>query len=163
MGKRATLILARLGSPSLSPWREDAAHCVMHDWKVGDRVEHTTYGAGTVLEFSAQHAVIHFDQHGRRKFASNMVVLTGSSEPVRSRVSRGMRSASERTTDVGHENRNEQVVIRQTNLDGNLPEEKVYVLKCHRCSTEYGTNGCDIYLRRCPACMGGQPGLAVDQ
>ena len=132
----------------------------MPSWKSGDRVEHATYGAGTVLEFSDQHAVVHFDEHGRRKFAAHLVVLTQSQQPTRTRVPRGARSASERTTDVGYENLNEQTVIRHTTVDGSLPGQTIYVLKCRRCGAEYGANAPDIHLRRCPACMGGQPGLA---
>ena len=132
----------------------------MPDWKPGDRVEHATYGVGTILEFGHQHAVIHFDQHGQRKFASHLIVLTASTQPVVSRLPRGMRSASERTTDVGYENLNEQTVVHATNMEGNLPGQKVYVLKCLRCGATYGANGCDIHLRRCPACMGGQPGVS---
>ena len=57
----------------------------MNEWKPGDRVEHPTFGTGTVLESNPQHTVIHFDDHGRRKFASNLVVLkpTASPEPQR--------------------------------------------------------------------------------
>jgi len=47
----------------------------MDDWKLGDRVDHPTFGSGTVLECNGQHTVIHFDQGGRRKFASAMVTL----------------------------------------------------------------------------------------
>jgi hypothetical protein len=36
----------------------------------------------------------------------------------------------------------------------------VYVLQCSICGYEYGANGSDIHLRRCPSCQGGQPGLA---
>jgi len=55
----------------------------MNDWKPGERVEHPTFGAGTVLESNAQHIVIHFDDRGRRKFASHLVVLkpAPSTEP----------------------------------------------------------------------------------
>jgi hypothetical protein len=133
----------------------------MQAWKPGDRVGHASFGAGTVIEFNDQHAIIHFDDHGRKKFAAQLVALTPSQQPAQARVPRRARTASERTTDVGYENLNEQRVVRQTDLQGNLPGEKVYVLKCGRCGSEYGTNGCDIYLRRCPVCMDGQPGLAV--
>ena len=132
----------------------------MQAWKPGDRVEHGSFGAGTVIEFNDQHAIIHFDDHGRKKFAAHLVALTPSQQPAQARVPRRARTASERTTDVGYENLNEQTVVRQTDLHGNLPGEKVYVLQCGRCGSEYGANGCDIYVRRCPACMGGQPGLA---
>lgn len=132
----------------------------MNPWKPGDRVEHATYGTGTVIEFNDQHAVIHFDDHGRRKFASNLVGLKESQRQVQPPMARRAGTSSERTTDVGYENLNQQTVVRQTDLQGNLPGQKLYVLKCGRCGTLYGANGCDIYLGRCPACMGGQPGLA---
>jgi hypothetical protein len=51
----------------------------MSEWKPGDRVAHATFGPGTIIAFDGQHAVIHFDDHGRKKFASHMVVLTPTS------------------------------------------------------------------------------------
>lgn len=53
----------------------------MGDWKPGARVEHQVFGAGTVLECNDQHTVIHFDDHGRRKLASSVVVLKPSTTP----------------------------------------------------------------------------------
>jgi hypothetical protein len=47
----------------------------MTSWKPGDRIVHPTFGTGTVLEWNDQHAIVHFDDRGRRKFASSMVVL----------------------------------------------------------------------------------------
>ena len=35
----------------------------------------------------------------------------------------------------------------------------VYVLRCRACGHEYGANGSDIWLRRCPAHDRGAPGL----
>ena len=131
----------------------------MEPWKPGDRVEHPTYGTGTIIEFNDQHAVVHFDDHGRKTFASHLVVLKASQRQVRPPMARRAGTTSERTTDVGYENLNQQTVVRQTDLPGNLPGQTVYVLKCGRCGAEYGTNGCDIHLRRCPSCMGGPPGL----
>jgi hypothetical protein len=133
----------------------------MADWKPGDRVEHATYGTGTVIEFNDRHTVIHFDDQGRRTFASHLAVLAESQRQVRPPAGRRSRTSSERTTDIGYENLNEQVVVRQLDLPGSLTGQKVYVLKCRRCGTEYGANGGDILLRRCPACMGGPPGLAL--
>jgi hypothetical protein len=132
----------------------------MKSWNPGDRVRHATYGTGTIIEFTDQHAVIHFDDHGRRKFASNLVVLTTAQQAPQPPVARRSQAVSERATDVGYENLNEQTVVRQTGLPGDRPGEKVHVLKCRRCGAEYGTKGCDIPLRRCPACMGGPPGLS---
>jgi len=47
----------------------------MADWKPGDRVEHQTFGPGTVLESNGQHTLVHFDDRGRKKLASHLVVL----------------------------------------------------------------------------------------
>jgi hypothetical protein len=47
----------------------------MTSWKLGDRVEHDTFGPGMVLEVNDQHIVIRFDNHGRKRFASHLVQL----------------------------------------------------------------------------------------
>ena len=64
------------------------------------------------------------------------------------------------TNNVGYENRNGQTVIRPTGLEGTDYGQKVYVLKCGHCGHQYGANGSDIWLRRCPSCQDGRPGLA---
>ena len=38
--------------------------------------------------------------------------------------------------------------------------QTVYVLKCRTCGAEYGANGADIWLRRCPKHDGGAAGLS---
>jgi Zn finger protein HypA/HybF involved in hydrogenase expression len=63
------------------------------------------------------------------------------------------------TTELGFENRNGQVVVRHTDLEGNDHNQYVYVLRCNHCGQEYGANGSDIWLRRCPNCQGGAEGL----
>ena len=63
------------------------------------------------------------------------------------------------TTAPGFQNRNRQTVIRKTNDPGNDHMQYVYVLKCGHCKLEYGANGSDIHLRKCPACQRGAPGL----
>ena len=52
-------------------------------WRPADRVQHATLGTGTVIECKDQHTVIHFDDHGRRKFASHphMVLLIPTTSP----------------------------------------------------------------------------------
>jgi hypothetical protein len=64
-----------------------------------------------------------------------------------------------RTTDPGYTNRNGQIVLRKTSERGNDHNQFVYVLGCTRCHHEYGSNGSDIFQRRCPACGGGVPAL----
>ncbi len=70
------------------------------------------------------------------------------------------RNRNQKTTEPGYRNRNGQVVVRKTDLPGNDHLQRIYVLRCSDCSHEYGANGSDIHLRRCPACAGGAPGLA---
>ncbi len=70
----------------------------------------------------------------------------------------GKRS-NQNTTDPGYNNKNNQTVIRKTDLPGNHHNQKLYVLRCEECRHEYGANGADIWLRRCPNCQGGAAGL----
>lgn len=60
----------------------------------------------------------------------------------------------------GFTNANGQTVIRPTGLAGTDSGQSVYVLRCGHCSEEYGANESDIWLRKCPKCQGGRPGLA---
>lgn len=68
------------------------------------------------------------------------------------------------TTAIGYRNKNDQVVVRATTLSGNLPGQRLYVLRCERagCGSEYGANGCDIHERKCPFCQKGAAGLAFE-
>ena len=65
------------------------------------------------------------------------------------------------STSPGWENRNSQVVIRNTGLEGTDSGQSVYELECKHCRNRYGANGTDIWQRRCPNCQRGRPGLAV--
>jgi hypothetical protein len=76
-------------------------------------------------------------------------------------ATRQHRAGAGQTTEPGHKNRNGQVTIRATGLAGTDHGQIVYVLRCSSCGNEYGANGSDIHLRRCPACQGGRPGLAI--
>jgi hypothetical protein len=75
-------------------------------------------------------------------------------------MSRSGGIVSGKTTRPGYTNRNDQVNVRATGLPGNDYFQCVYVLCCGRCGHEYGANGSDIFQRKCPSCLGGQPGLA---
>jgi hypothetical protein len=139
----------------------------MASWNRGDRVVQATYGRVTVIDINEQHIVVHFDDCGRRKFSIELVVLQASDEPEKRALPmtqpgmpRGTSTNSNSTaTAVGFENSNGQMVIRQTNLSGNLPGQRLYVLKCGKCGHRYGANGGDVHNRLCPSCMGGPPGL----
>jgi hypothetical protein len=69
------------------------------------------------------------------------------------------RRGSGLTTAPGYRNRNGQTVLRSTGLAGTDHGQSVYVLQCGGCKHEYGSNGSDIFQRRCPVCQGGRPGL----
>ena len=73
---------------------------------------------------------------------------------------KGGRARSRGTTQVWYVNRNGQEVIRPTGHPGTDHGQYVYVLRCRSCGREYGANGSDIFLRRCPAHDRGAPGLA---
>ena len=139
----------------------------MASWNKGDRVVHATHGSGIVLDFNEQHTVVHFDSGGRRTFATHLVALEATGEPQRPLltgklppVPRGSgRTLEGSTTTVGFRNANGQTVLRHTNISGNVACQHVYVLMCGHCAHQYGAHGFDIRLRKCPSCMGGQPGL----
>jgi len=54
------------------------------------------------------------------------------------------------TTAQGFENKNGQVVLRRTSKMGTDHNQYVYILRCKHCNKEYGTNGSDIWERKCP-------------
>jgi len=63
------------------------------------------------------------------------------------------------STRPGFTNVNGQTVDRPTGLPGTDHGQSIYVLRCGHCSEEYGANGSDIWLRKCPKCQDGRPGL----
>lgn len=60
----------------------------MKAWAKGDRVVQPTYGPGTLVEVNEHHTVIDFDEHGRRTFATRLVVLQATSEPAPAKAAR---------------------------------------------------------------------------
>jgi hypothetical protein len=48
----------------------------------GDRVTQLQYGAGTITDVDVHHTVIDFDQHGVRRFVTNLVQLKPSTDPA---------------------------------------------------------------------------------
>ena len=71
-------------------------------------------------------------------------------------------SSTARTTTPGYRNRNDQIVVKGTDRPGNDHNQRVYVLQCGPCGQRYGSNGSDIWQRKCPKCGGGMPGLNFD-
>jgi hypothetical protein len=68
---------------------------------------------------------------------------------------------SQHTARPGFVNRNGQVVVRNTRQAGTDHLQYVYQMGCSACGHVYGTNGAEVYERRCPKCGGGIPGLPV--
>lgn len=66
------------------------------------------------------------------------------------------------TTTPGYENRNRQVVVRNTGKRGNDFGQNVYEMRCKDCGHRYGANGSDIWQRKCPKCQEGAAGLALE-
>src|SRR6266850_229966 len=60
----------------------------MKNWAKGDRVVQPTYGPGTLVEVNEHHTVIDFDEHGRRVFATRLVVLQATNEPAPAKAAR---------------------------------------------------------------------------
>ena len=74
----------------------------MPEWHPGDRVTHPSFGLGTVLQCDDRHVTIHFDQGGRRKFASSLVVLTASASRYGSAPTTGSESPTPRKKEPNH-------------------------------------------------------------
>lgn len=60
----------------------------MKAWTKGDRVAQPTYGSGTLVEVNEHHTVIDFDEHGRRTFATRLVVLQATNDPAPAKAPR---------------------------------------------------------------------------
>ena len=73
-----------------------------------------------------------------------------------------MVKADKGTTVNGYVNRNGQVTIRNTQQAGSDHLRYVYHLACSKCGYNYGSNGSDIFDRKCPECQGGRHGLPYD-
>jgi hypothetical protein len=63
------------------------------------------------------------------------------------------------TTTPGFTNPNGQVVLRRTDTPGSDHLQYVYVVQCSKCGRQYGANGSDLHIRKCPHHDGGKPGL----
>jgi hypothetical protein len=63
------------------------------------------------------------------------------------------------STKPGFTNANGQTVVRSTGLPGTDHGQSIYVVHCGVCEKDYGANGSDLWLRKCPYCQGGRPGL----
>ena len=57
-----------------------------------------------------------------------------------------------KTTDVGYINKNNQKNLGYIGISETHVSAKSYEMECLDCGHKYLANGCDIWLRKCPAC-----------
>ncbi len=70
-------------------------------------------------------------------------------------------SPANRDTTPGYSDRNDQIVAGPTGRPGTDHNQQIYHMHCGSCGLNYGANGSDIHMRKCPRCGGGAPGLVV--
>ena len=69
------------------------------------------------------------------------------------------RSGGTKTTEIGYINKNRQKNQGTRGVTGTDHGQSAYKLECLHCGNEYGANGTDVWLRKCPACHGGANGI----
>lgn len=69
------------------------------------------------------------------------------------------------TLQIGYINRNRQICLGTRGAAGNREDQDAYMMVCLMCGNQYGANGCDVGVHRCPKARrecqsgGGKPGL----
>ena len=58
-----------------------------------------------------------------------------------------------KTTDVGYINKNNQKNLGYRGISETHVSAKSYEMECLDCGHKYMANGCDVWLRKCPACQ----------
>lgn len=54
---------------------------------------------------------------------------------------------------IGETNINRQELVRKTNVPSTTHRfARIWVMRCHKCAAEYGSNSCDAHIRQCPHC-----------
>ena len=71
------------------------------------------------------------------------------------------KNGTTKTTEIGYVNRNNQKNHGTKGVDGNDHCQVSYKLECLEigCGAVYGSNGTDVFQRKCPNCQGGKPGI----
>ena len=57
-----------------------------------------------------------------------------------------------KTTDIGYINKNNQKNLGYRGASETHVSAKFYEMECLDCGHRYMANGCDVWLRKCPAC-----------
>lgn len=63
-----------------------------------DRIDHSVFGLGTLIEIDERHTTIAFDESGTRKFVTDMVELEPSDTPAPAKSPGKRRTASKKKT-----------------------------------------------------------------
>ena len=63
------------------------------------------------------------------------------------------------TTEIGYVNKNKQKCCGQHGVAGTDYGQLAYRMECLECGYVYGTNGSDIFERKCPKCQGEAAGI----
>ena len=61
---------------------------------VSSRINHQKYGLGVISEVDPQYTTIEFDNHGKKKFVTDIVSLESSEEPPPKRRRGGRKKAT---------------------------------------------------------------------
>ena len=59
-----------------------------------------------------------------------------------------------KTTDEGYVNRNNQKNLGYRGVSQTHYNQRFFEMECLDCGHRYFANGCDVWLRKCPACQG---------
>ena len=57
-----------------------------------------------------------------------------------------------KTTDSGYINKNNQKNLGYRGMSETHYNQKLFEMECLNCGHKYLANGCDVWLRKCPAC-----------
>lgn len=60
------------------------------------------------------------------------------------------------TLDVGYINKNNQKNLGCRGISETHYNQRFFEMECLNCGHRYMANGCDVWLRRCPACQAGE-------
>lgn len=58
-----------------------------------------------------------------------------------------------KSTDAGYINKNNQENLGYRGVSHTHYNQRFFGMKCLDCGHEYEANGCDVWLRKCPACQ----------
>ena len=73
-----------------------------------------------------------------------------------------LRSGNSETTQIGYVNPNCQQCLGTVGVLGNDHLQYAYKVRCQKCEYIYGTNGSDLFQRKCPECQDGKPGISFE-